>query len=123
MAVDGAALLSEQLLLVDLPHEREWVFHPTRKWRFDIAFVGGIWKREWPIAVEVDGATWINGRHSRGYGVEADCEKYNEAIILGWRVMRVTPKQVKDGRALEWIRRALGVTDIQVDPRPLSLLQ
>lgn len=62
----------------------EFKFHPTRKWRFDFADVDN------KIAVELEGGIWINGRHNRGKGYESDIEKYNEALILGWRVLRYT---------------------------------
>jgi len=68
-------------------------FHPTRKWRFDCA---------WPdrlLAVEVDGGTGLYGRHNRPQGYENDCEKLNEAIALGWKVLRFTGRQVKSGEA------------------------
>ena len=73
--------------------EREHVFNPTRKWRFDFA---------WPaakVAVEIDGGTWGNGRHSRGAGYAADCEKLNNAAMLGWCVIRLTPAMIED----KWI--------------------
>lgn len=79
----------------------EYRFHPTRKWRFDLA---------WPqqlLAVEIDGGVFSGGRHSRGAGYRADCEKFAEAAILGWRVIRVLPEHVKKGQALAWIERAL----------------
>lgn len=72
-----------------------------RLWRFDLA---------WPerkLAVEVEGGTWTGGRHTTGSGFEKDAEKYNEAIVLGWRVLRVTPKMIDDGRALALIGRAM----------------
>jgi very-short-patch-repair endonuclease len=62
----------------------EFRFHPKRRWRFDFA-----WPAE-KIAVECEGGTWSGGRHTRGKGYEGDCEKYNEAVILGWRVLRFT---------------------------------
>ncbi len=68
----------------------EWMFHPTRKWRFDFAFIG------YRVAVEIEG--W--GRHQRMGGFKADCEKYNAAAILGWRVLRYTTDQVKRGNAI-----------------------
>lgn len=74
-----------------------------RDWRFDLA---------WPelrIACEVDGGGWTNGAHSRGKHIESDCEKFCAAVSLGWRVMRVTPDMVKDGRALRWVERTLGI--------------
>jgi len=81
--------------------ERELKFHPTRKWRFDYA---------WPsyrVALEVEGAVWTGGRHTRGKGFLGDMEKYNEATLLGWKVYRCTPDQVKSGAAFDLITRAL----------------
>jgi hypothetical protein len=62
--------------------KREFKFYPTRKWRFDFA---------WPdklLAVELEGAVWVQGRHTRGTGYTDDMEKYNAAIELEWRVLR-----------------------------------
>jgi hypothetical protein len=83
--------------------ERHWVheYSHERDFRFDFA---------WPsqcLAVEVDGGTYSGGRHTRGDGYAEDCEKQNEAVIRGWKVMRVTTAQVDSGQALEWIERAL----------------
>ena len=55
----------------------------------------------------MEGGTFSGGRHSRGRGFEADAEKYAEAAILGWRVLRVTTAMVNDGRALDLIERAM----------------
>lgn len=80
---------------------REYRFDPKRRWRADFA---------WPelmLLVEVEGGHWTNGRHTRGAGFEADCEKYNEAALFGWRVLRVTGTHIKSGEALAWIVRAL----------------
>lgn len=72
----------------------------VKDWRFDLA---------WPeqrIAVEVDGGGWIAGRHSRGAGMEDDCHKLSQAVAWGWRVLRVTPAQVKRGIAVRWCEGA-----------------
>jgi very-short-patch-repair endonuclease len=82
---------------------REYVFAKPRRWRFDFA-----WWRE-KVAVEVEGGSWIAGRHTRGATFEKDCEKYAEAGIAGWLVLRVTPHMIEDGRAIALIRRALEV--------------
>jgi very-short-patch-repair endonuclease len=55
----------------------------------------------------VEGGTWINGRHIRPATFAADCEKYNAAAIIGWRVIRVTNHQVESGQALLWIEQLL----------------
>jgi len=76
-------------------------FHPTRKWRFDYA---------WPdhhVALEVEGAIWRRGRHTRGSGFVKDMEKYNAAAILGWRVIRCTPDSLNTGRTIELVKNTL----------------
>ena len=40
------------------------------------------------------------GRHQRPEGFERDCEKLSLAAAHGWRVVKVTPGQVRDGRWL-----------------------
>lgn len=95
---DLANLLSFQLTAAKIPHLRELMLIPDRKYRTDVV-VG-------KLAIEVDGATWIGGRHARGYGIETDCEKQNILVTLGYRPMRFTTKMVKDGRALKWIEEA-----------------
>lgn len=82
--------------------KREHRFHATRKWRFDFAFLLP------KLAVEVDGLLrGDGGRHQRLIGYERDAVKQNEAILLGWRVLRFTPRQVKNGYAVRTIKRAL----------------
>jgi very-short-patch-repair endonuclease len=81
--------------------KREFRFHPDRKWRFDFA---------WPekmVAVEVEGGTWSGGRHTTGLGFQKDCEKYNAATALGWRVFRYTSEQVRSGMAVNQIREII----------------
>lgn len=71
-----------------------------RQWRFDIA---------WPsrkVAVEIEGGIFgkgsgensvpcptckqtPKGAHGTVSGILRDCEKYNAAVLLGWRVYRV----------------------------------
>lgn len=94
--------LAFQLMVVKVGEPtREHRFHPVRRWRFDFA---------WPdclIAAEIEGGQWIQGRHNRGAGFEADCEKYSEAALLGWRIFRFTPAMVKSGYALKVLCLAL----------------
>ena len=38
------------------------------------------------VAVEIEGGTWNAGRHTRlPRGFAQDCEKYNTAVVCGWR--------------------------------------
>lgn len=94
--------LAQEIKWLKLPTpDREYRFHTERRWRFDFA---------WPLvllAVEVEGGSWVNGAHTRGKHFEADCEKYNEALCLGWRVLRVTPAQITSGEAIRWIEQCL----------------
>lgn len=76
-------------------------FHPERKWRFDLAWEAKL------LAVEVDGAVWTQGRHSRGGGMEKDNEKLNAAQMLGWKVFRYSTGQVKQGAAIADLKAAL----------------
>ena len=99
----------EQTLLfhmqaVGLHPEREYRFHPVRKWRFDFAFP------DRKIAIECEGGTWMKkGGHTTGVGFEKDCYKYNTAAIEGWTVLRFTGAMIRSGDALTQIEQVLGV--------------
>ncbi len=85
-------------------YEREFRFHPSRRWRFDFA---------WPehlLALEVEGGIYTRGRHTRPGGFRADLEKYNAALLLGWRVLRVTGDEIRQGQALRLVEMALADT-------------
>lgn len=98
----GVDALIMQLRVIGMPApEREYRFHGKRRWRFDLA---------WPdrmIAVEVEGSVYAQGRHTRGKGYEADCEKYNWAARLGWRVYRFSTGQVLSGEAIRFLEQVL----------------
>ena len=94
--------LAWQIRCAKLPAPtRELHAIPGRRFRFDFA---------WPdrkLAVEVQGAVWTAGRHTRGAGAEKDAEKLSLAVLHGWRVLIITGKQIKSGEALNWIERGL----------------
>ena len=83
----GPSIFEQRVLnrirLAGLPDpEKEHRFHPKRMWRFDFAYPGQ------KLAIECEGGSWTQGAHTRGKGFREDCEKYNAAVILGWRVLR-----------------------------------
>ena len=101
---DAEETLAFQLRAVGIAFDREVQFAPPRRWRADFVVRPGA------ILVEVDGGTWAGGRHTTGTGFAADCEKLNEATLLGFRVLRVTPSMVESGSALALVERALGAS-------------
>ena len=86
-------LLERHLRELGLPFEREYRFHATRRWRFDY------WLPDARLAIEIEGAIWTRGRHTRGKGYQADLDKYNAATMMGYRVLRFSTDDVLRGRA------------------------
>ena len=78
----------------------ELLFHPKRKWRFDYAW------EEQKLALEVHGGIHSGGRHTRGRGFVEDRTKMNEATLLGWTVLEVTPEHIKSGQLRAWLLAA-----------------
>jgi very-short-patch-repair endonuclease len=81
------------------PLEREFRFHPKRKWRADFAHLPS------RTLIEIEGGAWVGGRHNRGSGFVADAEKYLEAVLAGWRVVRLTERQLD----ADWIERVIAL--------------
>lgn len=76
---------------------REFVFAKPRQWRFDLAWLDAL------VALEVEGGAFVKGRHTRGAGFRNDIEKYNRAVVLGWRVVRVLPEQLMTPATFEML--------------------
>ncbi len=94
---DWAVEFDAQIRLTSLPRpEREHVFAPPRKWRFDLAYPDIL------FACEVDGAV-----HRIRERFKTDLEKHQAAFALGWDVLRVSPAQVRSGEALTLLEDAL----------------
>jgi hypothetical protein len=75
--------LKEKCRQKRLPLYTEYKFHPKRKFRFDYAIP--------MVAFEYEGGIYQKSRHTTATGYSKDCEKYNQAALLGWRVFRFTP--------------------------------
>lgn len=62
----------------------EYKFHPKRKWRAD-------WCNEkLGVLVEYEGIFGGFSRHTNNIGYSNDACKYNQAQLLGWKVLRYT---------------------------------
>jgi very-short-patch-repair endonuclease len=97
-------ILAHRLAIAGLlPFEIQYPVVPGRRFRYDLAFV------HQRVAIEVQGGIWSGGRHARGSGIAADCEKLSLAASLGWRVLPVTRDMIESGQAVELIRQALEV--------------
>lgn len=68
--------------------EKEFRFHPPRRWRADFAHLPS------RTLIEVEGGIFIRGRHNRAMGFLGDIEKYFEAAMAGWRVLRITEREL-----------------------------
>lgn len=99
---DYKAVLLDQMKQIGLPApELEYFFHPKRKWRADFHLPDTM------ILIEFEGGIFDKkGGHSSVQGILRDIFKYNEAALLGYTVIRVTPTHVTSDQALQWIERA-----------------
>ena len=68
---------------------REFAFEPKRRWRSDFAHLPS------RTLIEIEGGLWIHGRHNSARGFVADMEKYLEANLAGWLVIRLADVHLK----------------------------
>lgn len=106
-------MLARRIAEAGLPEPtRQYLWaRPERMYRSDFAYPND------RVLLEVQGGIWAAnpGRHNRGAGYEQDCERSNLAALLGWRLLAFTERLIKDGTAVETIRRALAPAE-QVTP-------
>ena len=97
-------------MAVGLTPKREHRFDIDRRYRFDFAFEAQ------KLGVECEGTTFFGknrngtmrlGRHQTAKGFREDTIKYNLAVERGWRVLRYTKQEIKNGLALQQIERVL----------------
>lgn len=96
----GQAQHSVYLWIVDrlkgMDVRSNYRFHSKRKFELDVAIL------EWRLGVEVDG---FGGGHQLPRGFIRDREKDLEAACEGWRVLRLSTAQVRDGSAFDYLDR------------------
>lgn len=95
----GEIALAGQLHARGISYERELMLIPKRRFRFDFLLA------EFALVIEVEGGTWSGGRHTTGVGFRSDCQKYNMALELGYRVLRYTTDMVTKGEAIAQVER------------------
>jgi hypothetical protein len=116
-------ILCYQLKVSDTPQPLwHYRWHASRNWEADGAYFfnahgGGLA----PTLLEMDGGVTPfrdkstgqlrQGRHNTITGYEDDCEKLNAAADMGLRVYRFTRRMADDWRALQTIRRFLGMKE------------
>lgn len=86
----AAADLAKQIIASLPPAHRHYPFFRANGWYFDFA---------WPAQLIAADVLALN--------LLTPFEKYNYAENAGWRVFRFSPQEVRQGRAIEILARAL----------------
>lgn len=80
--------------------DEEHKFHTKRRWKHDFFIADS---PRGSVAIEIEGGIWLGrfARHTNPAGYWRDCEKYNESLILGNKVIRLAGPLIND----EYVRR------------------
>jgi len=95
-------LFRKHLTELGLRWDEEVKFHPVRLWRWDFVLV------DHRIAIEICGQIWKKGGHSSGLGIQRDYDKRNAGVMLGWRVLTFSTRDVLYGRAKAFLAEWMG---------------
>jgi very-short-patch-repair endonuclease len=98
----GEETLALHLRAHKVEFDREVCLIRGRKWRYDFLI------KDRAVVIEVNGAIWTQGRHSRGAGLESDYLKINAIVKAGYRPLQYSTQQVVDGTAINEILEVLG---------------
>jgi very-short-patch-repair endonuclease len=86
----------------------------TRKFLFAKQPLGRRWEADFAypdlkLLIEIDGGVWRRGggAHSHPSNIQRDMEKSNDAALLGYRQLRFTSDQVRNGEAVAFLIRVL----------------
>ena len=72
----------------------------SRRYRADFAHIPS------QSIIEIQGGTYMRGRHVTGSGYERDARKYNLATMCGWKVYLLTSTTAKDSNWVEMLGEA-----------------
>lgn len=83
--------------------EREYKVDSGRRYRWDFC---------WPaqrVSLDVEGGLFAKGRarmaHAMPTAILRDMNKANIGTLNGWRMLRLTPEQVRAGELTMWLRK------------------
>ncbi len=93
IAVKGESVLETRFRLIwesiGGPNvEREYMFHPARFYRADFFHSPS------KTLIEIEGGAYSAGRHNRTKGFLQDGDKYLQAFLLGFNVVRLTSQHI-----------------------------
>ena len=99
---DGIVFITKHLRNQGIEHVTEHKFLNNRKFRFDVAIL------PLKIAIEYEGLMSEKSGHTTLVGFTKNTEKYNLAVIYGWKLLRYTCKNYQDfGKDLERLLNSL----------------
>lgn len=78
--------------------EREYRFHPVRRWRFDFYIPSK------KLLIDCQGGIHKKGAHTRAGGYTNDIEKMNAAVLMGYKVLWFTREQIFKEYAINLIK-------------------
>jgi len=81
--------------------EKEYKFHPKRRFKFDYAIV------DLKIAIEQEGGVYNGKAHGSVSGILRDIEKYTLAGANGWIVLRFLPEQMFKNDTINTINQTI----------------
>jgi len=99
-------LLEKHLAEMGLEFERECRFYRLRRWKSDYRVTNVLLNGQM-VLVEIEGAVYTKGRHTRGKGYENDMRKYNRAQAMGYYVLRFSTNMVLRGEARAFLAEHL----------------
>jgi len=80
-------------------YRRKFQFESTKNWRFDFYIV------KLNLLIEIVGSSWAVGRS--GKKIANSFNKYDLAEDQGYTFVRLEPRQIESGYAINWIRSQL----------------
>ncbi len=94
------AIFFRLLEITGLPKpEAEYRFDKIRRFRFDYAYPSI------KLALEIEGGIYTKQAHGSIKGILRDIEKYNLAVMQGWRVLRIIPDEYSLDKTIEMIKK------------------